>query len=108
MKKLVAILKGEADFVGEDVAAVGKSMKASFAKSAGLFPAGSDKGDTRAKANIWTDNATFMAGLKAAEAAAQKVVAAGDDVDEDAFKAAFMQLGQTCKGCHEKFRKPKQ
>ncbi len=27
--------------------------------------------------------------------------------DEASFKAAFPELGNSCKGCHEKFRRPK-
>ena len=74
-----------------------------------LYPAGTETGkgwhDTTVKPELFTDHA------KAGEAAKKfiteanelaKVAATGD---AGAVKVAFGKLGQTCKGCHDDFRK---
>ncbi len=69
-----------------------------------LFPEGSDFGETRAKAEIWSDWAAFekAAGdAKAATAAFASAVAGGD---ADKIAAAYRDLGEACKGCHQQFR----
>jgi cytochrome c556 len=69
-----------------------------------LFPAGSDKGDTKATAKIWEDMAGFKAALAKAEAAAAaNVETVGKDVD--GVKAAIGAITATCNGCHEAYRK---
>lgn len=60
--------------------------------------------ETFAKPEIWTDAEGFKAaGGKWYEANTAVAAAA----DEAAFKAAFPALGESCGGCHEKFRRPK-
>jgi cytochrome c556 len=61
--------------------------------------------ETWAKPEIWSDAAGFKA---AGEAFYPKYVAVKDSTDEASFKAAFPALGDGCKGCHEKFRRPKE
>lgn len=61
--------------------------------------------ETYAKPEIWSDAAGFKA---AGEAFYPKYVAVKDSTDEASFKAAFPALGEGCKGCHEKFRRPKE
>ena len=72
------------------------------AKSLGaLFPAGSgpDAGKTRAKAEIWSDQAGFGA-------AYGKLTAATAAKDADKVKAAIGGLQQSCGGCHTPYRGP--
>ena len=60
--------------------------------------------ETYAKPEIWTD----QEGWKAAGGAwYQAYIDTKAAADEAAFKAAFPALGQSCGGCHEKFRRPK-
>ena len=71
------------------------------------FPAGSETGDhqkTRAKADIWTDNAKFkQAGDKFAQETAKLAqVAKGSDMK--AIKAQIGAVGKTCKACHDDFK----
>lgn len=74
-----------------------------------LYGPGSDKGkghkETRAKAELFTDKEgvgkVAMAFNKEANEMA-KVAAGGDAA---AVKAQFAKLGDSCKGCHDKFRK---
>lgn len=68
------------------------------------FPAGTgpDSGiETEAKANIWTDGATFSAALTKIQEEAGKLATAADAA---AFKAQFPATGGACKNCHDTFR----
>jgi cytochrome c556 len=107
MGGLVAIMKGEAAYDAAAVKGHTDSMLAAFETASKSFPEGSDKGDveTWAKPEIWSD----MEGFKAAgEKAGAAIVALAATTDEAAFKAAFPAVGEGCKGCHEKFRRPKE
>jgi cytochrome c556 len=69
------------------------------------FVEGSDKGDTKAKPEIWTEKDKFAAtGAKLQDEVA-KLNAAAKAGNMDALKAAVGGVGQTCKGCHDQFRK---
>jgi cytochrome c556 len=78
-----------------------KTLEAAFIK---LFPAGSDKGDTKALPTVWSDMAGFQAASKAADAAYDKLAAAAGSGDLAATTAAFQETGKACGACHEKFR----
>jgi cytochrome c556 len=69
------------------------------------FPPGTgpEAGKTEAKANIWTDRATFETKLVALQTEAAKLVTA-TATDAAAFKAQFGATGGTCKSCHDVFR----
>lgn len=108
MKVAVPMFKGEAAF---DAAALKAALDAEAAACAGWNDWWGE--DTRAggavetwaKDEIWTDRAGFdAAGAKFVEA--RTAVAAA--TDEAAFKAAFPALGEGCKGCHDKYRRPKE
>ena len=71
----------------------------------GLFPEGSGGGDSRAKPEIWSDRAGFDQAMKDAQAAATAMAAVSE---EAAFFPAMKSLGGACKGCHDKYRLPKQ
>lgn len=60
---------------------------------------------TRAKAEIWTDRATFDAGLVKLQEEAGKLAAV---TDAAGFKAQFGATGGSCKNCHDKFRTPEE
>lgn len=68
------------------------------------FPPGTgpEAGKTEAKANIWTERATFDAKLSDLQAEAVKLVTASSDAA--AFKTQFGATGAKCKACHEQFR----
>ncbi len=71
---------------------------------AGFIP-GSDKGDTKAKPEIWTDAAKFKAHGDKLNADAVKLLAAAKTGSLDTMKAAVGPVGGSCKGCHDDFRK---
>lgn len=103
-------IKGIIDAKGATAGAVEqaaklKTLEASFVK---LFPAGSDKGETKVLPAVWTDMPGFMAASKAADAAYDKLAVAAGSGDMAALTAAFGETGKACGACHEKFRvKPK-
>ncbi len=106
MKVLQDNFKSETpDMAAATAAAV--NVKA-FADAMGAwFPAGTgpDSGiESEAKANLWTDRATFDAALTKLQAESVKLVAA---TDAAAFKAQFPPTGGSCKNCHDTFREEK-
>ncbi|MCW0234256.1 MAG: cytochrome c [Ferrovibrio sp.] len=68
------------------------------------FPAGSDKGDTKAKPEIWANMAQFEGYMKDLEAKATAVAVAGKAGDAAALKTAFGAMGAACGTCHKAFR----
>ncbi|MBA4262612.1 MAG: cytochrome C [Comamonadaceae bacterium] len=69
------------------------------------FGAGTDKGDTRALPAIWTEQAKFKEGADKMQAEVGKLAAAAKTGNLDAIKTAFGAAGQSCKACHDDFRK---
>jgi cytochrome c556 len=99
-------IKGIIDAKGPTTGAVEqaaklKTLEVAFVK---LFPAGSDKGDTKALPTVWSDWAGFQAASKNAETAFDKLATAAGSGDQAALAAAFADAGKACGACHEKFR----
>lgn len=69
------------------------------------FSPGSDKGDTRAKPEIWSDTAKFKTVGEKLHADAVKLLAAARSGSLDSIKAAVGPVGGDCKSCHDDFRK---
>lgn len=78
-----------------------KELELAFVKQ---FPAGSDKGETKALPAVWTDMAGFQAADKVALAAYDKLATAAGSGDLAATTAAFGETGKACGACHDKFR----
>jgi len=71
------------------------------------FPAGTgpDSGvKTDAKAEVWTDAAGFAAAQDTFVREANKWAQLGNSTDASAWKEGAASLGQSCKGCHDKYR----
>jgi cytochrome c556 len=68
------------------------------------FGDGTDTGDTRAKNEIWTQNAKFKEISDKFQLESAKLVVATKGGKEDAFKSAFNATAGTCKTCHDDFR----
>ena len=70
------------------------------------FGPGTDKGaPTKAKPEIWTEQAKFKDDDDKRTAATIKLVAAAKTGNLDDLKAAFSETADTCKKCHDAFRK---
>jgi len=69
------------------------------------FGPGTDIGETRAKPNVWTDNAKFTAAANKMTEEMAKLNVAAKSGSLDQIKTAFGPVGQACKACHDDFRK---
>jgi cytochrome c556 len=69
------------------------------------FIDGTDKGDTKAKPEIWTEMDKFRAGASKMQDEMTKLNAAAKTGNIDTIKAAVGELGKACKGCHDNYRK---
>jgi cytochrome c556 len=68
------------------------------------FPEGSDKGETKAKPEIWTDKARFAESADKMQAELTKLNVAARVGTLDALKPAVASVAGTCKNCHDNFR----
>jgi cytochrome c556 len=85
-------------------AGAGSAMSAWSKQIPGLFPPGTDKGDTKALPAVWSDSAGFAKAAVALGAAADKLTAAAKADDKVAFAAAFKDVGDACGTCHKTYR----
>jgi cytochrome c556 len=68
------------------------------------FVEGSDKGNTKAKPQIWTEKAKFNEYAEKMQAEMTKLDAAAKTGNLDSIKAAVGAVGGSCKACHDAFR----
>lgn len=69
------------------------------------FGEGTDKGETRAKPEIWKESAKFKEASDKMQADIAKLNVAAKAGNLDALKAAFGPAAASCKACHDNFRK---
>jgi cytochrome c556 len=69
------------------------------------FVEGTDKGDTRSRPEIWKETGKFKEATDKYLVEIQKVQIAAKTGNLDNLKAAFGSAAQTCKACHDNFRK---
>ena len=104
---LKAIKAGEESGDHGAVEKAAEAVAAYAAKIPDLFPEGSGAGETRAKAEIWTDWKGFVAAAEANQQAALKLAAAAKTGVASDIAAAREDLGKSCGACHDKYRVPK-
>lgn len=80
------------------VASISKLPYAGFGEGTGI-------GETRAKPEIWTDRAKFDAAANKMQEEVAKLNVAAKSGNLDQIKVAFGAAGQTCKACHDNYRK---
>ncbi len=68
------------------------------------FGDGTDKGDTKALPEIWTEKAKFNAAADKMQSEMGKLAAAAKTGNLDSIKTAFQATSGTCKACHDDFR----
>jgi len=73
----------------------------------GLFPKGSTKGKTKAKNEIWENNAEFVKDAKALGKAASELAAAAKARNDAEIGVKVKALGDACTSCHKQFRAAK-
>ena len=84
------------------------TMASVAAKIPSFFPAGTgpDVGKTRAKPEIWTQQARFIKTSKDYLNAAQAIDAAAKTGDLHKVRALHENVDKACKACHDPFRAP--
>lgn len=106
-EKAGKMVKGELAYDAAEMAAGMKTISGKAEEFATYFPEGSGPGPnvkTDALPAIWENKADFdswATKLKADAAKAADAAAGG----LESFQTAFIAMGQTCRGCHEKYRK---
>ena len=70
-----------------------------------LFPAGTGTGDTDALPLIWQEQEKFAQLVTAAEKSTAELRDAVTAGDKAATMKAFKAVGESCKGCHDSYRK---
>lgn len=103
--RLGPVVKGERPYNKDEVA-----KNAAIAEDMSKLPwdgfvAGTDKGDTGAKPEIWTDAAKFKSAAEKMEQEMSKLAQVAKGGDLNALKAQFGETGKACKACHDDFRK---
>lgn len=108
MGQLGKTVKGEIDYDADAVAASFQTMNDASKNFLDKFPEGSETGhETEASPKIWSDRAGFEQAVKKLETDTHNALkAAPQNLDE--FKAAFGQVAQNCKTCHETYRLKKE
>ena len=86
------------------VEGAGTAIKKWGAQFPTLFPAGSDKGNTKAAPAIWTDMAGFQKAAMTLSNAGEALATAAKAGDTAAVAAAFKSVGEACGACHKEYR----
>ncbi len=102
--RVAAMASGRAPFdakVAADSAAVADFMaKLPWA----AFGDGTDKGDTKAKPEIWKEHAKFNEAAEKMQAEMSKLAAAAKTGNLDSIKASVNAVAGACKNCHDAYR----
>ena len=103
--RIGAMVKGKAPFDAR-VAQANADLVVTLARLPwSAFIEGSDKGDTNAKPEVWTQPDKFKAAAQRLQDATVKLAEAARSGNPDAVKTAFNATSEACKSCHEDFRK---
>ena len=103
-KRLGQMAQGKVPFDAK-LAAENAEIVASMAKLPwAAFGEGTDVGETKAKPEIWKQNAKFKEAAEKFQTESAKLAVAAKSGKEDAFKTAFSATAGTCKSCHDDFR----
>ena len=98
-------LKNASDTAGMKIPAI--AIASATNKLFNMWPEGSGGGNTRAKAQIWSDKTDFKAKFMDLKKAAEELVSSVDGTDLALAKSAFIGVGRTCGTCHKLYRGPK-
>jgi cytochrome c556 len=105
MGALAAIAKGEAPFDAAVVKEKAGVIATNLKEASAHFPEGSAEGDveTRALPEIWSEGSDFQERIETAQTEAKTLQAVSE---EPAFRPALGKLGNSCKNCHQMYRRP--
>ncbi|UCE31653.1 MAG: cytochrome c [Burkholderiales bacterium] len=103
--RVFAVVKGSVPYDAAQVQANADLLGTLVTLAWPAFVAGSDKGDTRALPAIWSEPDKFKAAIAQLQERVGALQAAARSGDLDQVKAAAGPVGQSCKGCHDNFRR---
>lgn len=106
MSAMGMVVQGRADFAG-NMADHAEGLHRLVKIVPALFPEGSDFGETDALDKIWQNRDGFRSKAAEAEKAASGLVAATQSGDPGKIGQAYKAVGQSCKECHEEYRRKK-
>lgn len=101
---LAAMAKGERPHDKDEAARRAATVAFMSRLPAEGFVPGSDKGETKAKPEIWNEMDDFKAKLEKMQGEAAKLADVAKSGDLNALKAQVGETGKACKACHDKFR----
>ena len=103
--RVAAVVRGNRPFNAAEVQANAALVETLSKLPFDGFAAGTDKGDTRAKPEIWANADKFKAAGEQMQSAVTAMSAAAKAGNLDQVKATFGDVGKACKSCHDEFRK---
>jgi cytochrome c556 len=106
MKELAAMVTGKAAYDADKAKTIATTIKQHATDIAKQFPKGSIKGPSEALPAIWEDWDGFMGHADNLAALADKLANSADSGKAVAL-GMFAQMGKTCSGCHQDYRKKK-
>lgn len=101
--KIGAVVKGEAPYNKDDVAKNAAIVATLSSLPWQAFGAGTEGG--KAQPGVWTDSAKFKTNSEKMQLAVADLNKAAQSGDLESVKKAFGAAGQTCKTCHDDFKK---
>ena len=103
--RIGAVVKGERPY-NKDEVAKNAAIAAEMSKLPwAAFVAGTDKGKTHAKPEVWTNAAKFKSDGEKLEQEIAKLAEVAKGGDLGAIKKQFGATGKACKSCHDDFKK---
>ena len=103
--RIGAMASGKAPFDAAAAAANADIVMAMSKLPYAGFGEGTGSGETRAKPEIWTERAKFDAAASKMQEEVVKLNVAAKSGNLDQIKVAFGAAGQSCKACHDNYRK---
>jgi cytochrome c556 len=101
---LAAMAKGDKPYDKDE--AIRRTANIAFMSRLPLegFIPGSDKGDTKAKPEIWENMDDFKSKLEKMQQETAKLAEVAKAGDFNALKAQLGETGKACKACHDNYR----
>lgn len=107
LARVFAMVNGQVPFDAKVAAENAEivNILSSNAQFASFWVDGSDKGNTRAKPELWAEKDKFNAAVAKSQEDVAKLVAASKTGNLDQIKAAAGAVGASCKACHDAYQK---
>ncbi len=106
-KAIVAMFKGKKPYNAKALVDYGVEINEHSIRLLDLFPKGSLKHPSKARAVIWEKWDKFESLAYQLQNKSQQFVEVAKQGNKKTVRKQFGQIGKTCKDCHKVFRKPK-